>query len=270
MAEYPERADAGTPRRIAPDVHYLEVGKGLMRSNVYFVRSGPAWALVDTGSANCAAVIRRAAESLFGEGAPPAVILLTHGHRDHAGSARDLARLWDLPVWVHPDEEVMLRADLATVRKYASPLDRWVMLPWLRLRGAERAEAMLARANIGEVTRPFDPGAGVPGLADWEAVPTPGHTPGHVAFFRRADRVLLSGDALVTMDLNSPWGLLRKTQKISGPPRYATWDWPAAGESIARMAGLEPELVAGGHGAPMSGPHLPDRVRAFSARLSGR
>ncbi len=42
--------------------------------------------------------------------------------------------------------------------------------------------------------------AELPGLPDWEAVPTPGHTPGHVAFFRRSDRVLITGDALVTVD----------------------------------------------------------------------
>jgi glyoxylase-like metal-dependent hydrolase (beta-lactamase superfamily II) len=267
MAGQPNESDAEAPRRIAPGVHWVVVGRGLMRSNVYFVRSEPSWMLVDAGSADCAPVIRRAAESLFGEGAPPVAILATHGHPDHVGSARDLARLWDCPVWVHPDELPMVRADLATIRKYASPLDRWVVLPLLHLKGSQRAEALVARASLGDVARSFDPSAGVPGLPDWEAVPTPGHTPGHVAFYRRHDRVLISGDALVTMNLNSPWGLLRKSQKVSGPPRYATWDWRVAKESVARLAELEPMVVAGGHGIPMSGPQLPGSVRAFSARL---
>ena len=269
MVRHTDDGDAAAPRQIAPGVLWLVVGRGLMRSNVYFVRSGASWALVDAGSAGWAPAIRAAAESRFGEGVPPASILVTHDHPDHAGSARDLARTWDCPVWVHPDELPLAHADLATVRRYANPLDRWIVLPLLRIRGPKRAEAVVARTNLGDVARAFDPGAGVPGLPDWEAVPTPGHTPGHAAFFRSADRVLLSGDALVTMDLNSPWGLLRKSQRVGGPPRYATWDWSAAGQSVARLAALEPLVVAGGHGAPMAGPQVPGLVRAFAAGLSG-
>ena len=267
MAGRPNGTDAGAPRRIAPGVHWVVVGRGLMRSNVYFVRSEPSWVLVDAGSADCATAIRRAAESLFGEGDSPSAILITHGHPDHVGSARDLARSWDCAVWVHPDELPMVRGDLAAIRNYANPLDRWVVLPLLRLKGAKRAEAVVARASLGDVARSFDPSAGVPGLPDWEAVPTPGHTPGHVVFYRSRDRVLISGDALVTMNLNSAWGLLRKSQELSGPPRYATWDWRVAKESVARLAELEPTVVAGGHGTPMSGPQLPGSLRAFSARL---
>jgi len=267
MAGQPNRPDVGAPRPIAPGVHWVVVGRGLMRSNVYFVRSEPSWVLVDAGSADCAPAIRRAAESLFGESVSPSAILITHDHPDHVGSARDLARWWDCAVWVHPDELPIVRGDLAAIRRYASPLDRWIVLPLLRLKGSKRAEAVVARASLGDVARSFDPIAGVPGLPDWEAVPTPGHTPGHVAFFRRHDRVLISGDALVTMNLNSVWGLLRKSQQVSGPPRYATWDWGVAKESVARLAQLEPLVVAGGHGTPMSGPRLPGSLHAFAARL---
>ncbi|MFZ5870941.1 MAG: MBL fold metallo-hydrolase, partial [Actinomycetota bacterium] len=51
---------------------------------------------------------------------------------------------------------------------------------------------------------------------------TPGHTPGHVAYLRRDDRVLISGDAAVTVDLNSAGGLLLGRPAIAGPPRYTT------------------------------------------------
>ena len=267
MARHLRDSDADAPREAAPGVHWLVVGKGLMRSNVYFVRSGSSWALVDAGSARCAPAIQRAAESLFGEGSPPAAILLTHDHPDHAGSARDLAQLWDCPVWVHPDELPMVLGDIATFHKFANPLDRWIVLPMLHVMGSKRAEAMMAQASIREVARSFDPSAGVPGLPEWEAVPTPGHTPGHVAFFRRSDRVLITGDALLTVNLNSLWGFLRKEQRVSGPPRYATWNWAAAKESLACLAKLEPLAVAGGHGSPMSGSEIPNRVRAFSERF---
>ena len=259
--------DTGVPREIAPGVHCLDVGRGLLRSNVYFVRSGPSWTLVDAASAKCGPQIQEAAATLFGEDTSPAAILLTHDHPDHAGSAGQLARLWNRPVWVHPDELQLARGGMSTFTRYASPLDRWLVLPFLRLIGSSRRDAMLSEASLRDVVRPFDPRVGLPGLPDWEAVPTPGHTPGHVAFFRRSDRVLLTGDALVTVDLNSLRGVVLREQRASGPPWYTTWSWRAAKASVASLAKLEPLVVAGGHGIPMTGPDTPSRVRALSDRL---
>ena len=61
-----------------------------------------------------------------------------------------------------------------------------------------RVEASVSRNSLVGTARPADPAAGVPGLPDWQAIPTPGHTPGHVAFFRSKDRVLITGDAVLT------------------------------------------------------------------------
>ena len=269
MARQLSKTDADTPQEIAPGVYWLAAGKGLLRSNIYFVRSGPSWALIDAASAKCGPLIQRAAESLFGEGSPPSSILLTHDHPDHAGAARELAHMWKCTVWVHPDELPLVLGDVSTFHEYANPLDRWVILPLLRLMGSRRTETMVSHASFKDVARPFDPSAELPGLPDWEAVPTPGHTPGHVAYFRRSDRVLITGDALVTVNLNSMWSLLLKKQRVSGPPWYTTWSWRAAKESITDLAKLDPLVLAGGHGIPIAGPEIPSRVRVFSQRMGG-
>lgn len=240
-----------------------------MRSNVYFVRSGASWAVIDAGSANCGPAIQEIAESLFGKDLSPSSILLTHDHPDHAGSARELAHLWKCPVLVHPDEMPLAIGGLATFHAYANPLDRWVILPLLRLMGSRRTAAMLAQASLKDVARPLDPRTELPGLPDWEAIPTPGHTPGSVAFFRRADGVLITGDALVTVNLNSWSGFLLKKQSVSGPPRYTTWSWRAATGSVASLARLEPRVVAGGHGLPMAGPEIAEKVRLLAERMGG-
>jgi glyoxylase-like metal-dependent hydrolase (beta-lactamase superfamily II) len=129
---------------------------------------------------------------------------------------------------------------------------------------------MLARSSLSDVSRPFEPGAGVPGLPGWECIPTPGHTPGHVSFFRASDRVLVTGDAVVTLRLNSLAGLLLGRQGLSGPPRYTSWSWRAAKESVAKLARLEPNVLAGGHGTHLTGPRTAGVVRAFADRFSGR
>ena len=103
MARLPEpESTPGGAREIAPDVYCLGP-RGRTQTDVYFVRSGSSWALVYAGWAKDGPSIKRAAESVFGADTPPVSILLTHVHPDHAGSALELARIWECPVYMHPD-----------------------------------------------------------------------------------------------------------------------------------------------------------------------
>jgi glyoxylase-like metal-dependent hydrolase (beta-lactamase superfamily II) len=92
------------PNQIAPGVYLLTLVREALGSNVYLVSSGSTWTLVDAGWASSAAVIRTAAQAVFGPGARPAAIVLTHLHPDHSGSAGTLARSWQVPVYVHAAE----------------------------------------------------------------------------------------------------------------------------------------------------------------------
>jgi glyoxylase-like metal-dependent hydrolase (beta-lactamase superfamily II) len=261
--------DVRVCNEIAQGVYCLEIGKGINRSNVYFVRSGSSWVLIDAASANSGRLIRQTAESLFGANTRPISILLTHDHPDHVGSALELACLWGCLVYMHPDElPLAIAEDLSTIEKYANPIDYWIILPLLRAMPRRWVKSMLSRDNLKDVARAFDPGAAVPGLPDWQCIPTPGHTPGHIAFFRTSDRILITGDAIVTVDLNSFWGFMFwclriNKQRVSGPPWYSTRNGQEAKKSIAALAALEPSILASGHGKPMKGDRL-----AFSVQLS--
>jgi glyoxylase-like metal-dependent hydrolase (beta-lactamase superfamily II) len=253
------------PEELAPGVYRVKTGRWLTEANVYLVRSGPDWVLIDTAWPHRGRVIAAAAESLFGTGTRPAAILLTHIHPDHSGSALELARMWGLPVQVHPCELPL--ASGRYLPEYGNPLDRWLIAPALRLMPRRKVEAMASRNSLEGIVRAFDPAAGVPGLPEWQCIPTPGHTPGHVAFFRASDRLLITGDAVLTVDLNDARGLLLGKHRVAGPPYISTWDWPAAKESVAVLAGLEPHLLAAGHGRPMAG-GTAGQLRALSDRLS--
>ncbi|MGZ3603225.1 MAG: MBL fold metallo-hydrolase [Ktedonobacterales bacterium] len=260
---------ASQTKEIAPDVYRLSI-RG---SSVYFVRSGPSWALIDTAWAGSTQKIKRVAEALFGEHARPAAILLTHSHPDHSGSALELARMWDVPVYAHPDELPPATGDMAAFDAYlethpAGPLDRWVILPLMRIMPARAREAMRAQSEaFAHVARALEPDARVPGLPDWDYIPTPGHSPGHVAFFRQSDRVLIAGDALLTININSIWDLLRVKRRVSGPPYISTWNWQAAKKSASILAGLEPRVLACGHGAPIT--DAAAEVRSFADAFAG-
>ena len=269
---------------VAAGVQVLEAGGGILRSNVYFIRSGSTWLLVDTGPNGSARVIQEAASQLFGADTRPAAILLSHIHPDHSGASPELARLWNCPVYVHADELRFAQADakdyFATYEPFwvgsrlwkPPPLDRWVLLPMMRLMPPGQRESIVERESLKDRAQPLPPGGEVPELSGWEAVATPGHTPGHVAFFRRSDRLLIAGDAIVTVELNSMrglflWALGRKKLKLAGPPWYFTWDWRTAKETVAAVARLRPVIVAPGHGPAIAGPEVASRLERFAEQF---
>lgn len=264
----PSRPDPDGPREIAPDAWCLGP-HGRSQTNVYLVRSGAAWCLIDAGWAGDASRIEAAAAALFGRRSRPAAILLTHSHADHAGAAVGLARTWDVPVYVHRDEVGLATADWAAIRRFGGPLDDFVIVPILHALGRRRRERLLARDSIGDALRTLDPGGAIPGMPGWEWIPTAGHTPGHVAFWRAADRVAITGDAVVTLKVNAASGMLLGRQGLSGPPWYTTWDRAVARQSIGAIAALGPAVLAGGHGLPLAGANVADSVRAFAGRLAG-
>ena len=260
----PATVTAEIAPEIAPGV-YLLGPWGRTQTNASLVRDGSSWILVDTGWKTDGPRIRAAVRSLLGPGLVPSAIVLTHAHPDHAGSARELAQAWRCPVHVHPDELPLATGDFAAMGRYAGPLDRRLILPVMRAMGGRRREAALSGSSLAGIVRPLGPEGTIPGVEGWRWIHTPGHTPGHVAYHRERDGIVISGDAILTLEVNAWSGLLRQRQGLSGPPWYTTWDQAAATASIVTIAGLEPSVLAGGHGLPLAGPGTAAAVRSFAA-----
>ncbi|WP_312242618.1 MBL fold metallo-hydrolase [Pantoea sp.] len=105
----------------------------------------------------------------------PAQILLTHGHLDHVGAAAELAAHYQAPiVGPHRLDKFWLDALPTQSQMFGfetcAPLtpDRWL----------EEGD----RIEVGKVT--------------FEVLHCPGHTPGHIVFFDRVGRLLVSGDVI--------------------------------------------------------------------------
>ncbi len=82
-------------------------------------------------------------------------------------------------------------------------------------------------------------------VAGFEVLDVPGHSAGHVAFWRESDRVLILGDVLTNMDQ------LTGLPGLHEPKPYLTPDPPRNRDSARKLAALEPKLVLFGHGAPL-------------------
>jgi glyoxylase-like metal-dependent hydrolase (beta-lactamase superfamily II) len=263
---------AASPSRVAPGVFRLP----LYGSNVYFIQAGSSWVVVDTAWpwGNCGLRIRQAAATLVGPAARPATIVLTHLHPDHDGAALELARAWHCPVYLHPLElPLAVDGGLAIVERYANPLDRKVILPVLRMLPRRRIETMRARVSLRGIARALPPGADVPSLPGWRCVPTSGHSPGHIAHFRERDRVLIVGDAVLTVDVNSlpgwlAWGMRRNRPHVYGSPRYTNWNQRATDVSVGVLAALEPRVLATGHGPTMEGESVACDLHMLADRVA--
>ena len=234
--------------------------------NVAFIsstdgRDGP-WVLVDTGLPGSASRIVRAAELLYGTGAAPAAIVLTHGHFDHVGNVRELAREWDVPVYAHE-----LELPYLTGRSSYPPPDPAV---------GGGALATMSRffprkpINLGTSVGVLPEDGSIPGIGEWRWVHTPGHAPGHVSLFRDYDRAMVAGDAFVTTKQESLSAVLTQRAEVHGPPAYFTIDWRAAESSVDELAALEPSVVVTGHGVAMRGPRLERQLGDLAANFKER
>ncbi|WP_225986521.1 MBL fold metallo-hydrolase [Rufibacter sp. LB8] len=231
--------------QVAPGI----LGMEIVFVNLFFIENpDKSWVLIDAGLYGSADKIRKAAEERFGKDNPPKAILLTHGHFDHVGALQTLADIWQAPVYVHPLELPYLTG----LSSYPPP-DSSVGgggMAYLSFMYPKKPITFRGRLEL----LPSD--GSVPFMPEWKWLETPGHSPGHVSFFREHDRVLIAGDAFVTRKPESALAVLTQKQEVCGPPAYFTPDWAAARASVQKLAQLRPAIAASGHGLPMQGTAL--------------
>ena len=192
--------------------------------------------LVDAGTPQSAKKLLRSLQ-----GHSVSAHALTHGHGDHAGGSRAVADALAVPVWVGA-------LDAADVESGKPVVADTVARPLLRRVGTYPGVPVARQLREGD-----DVGHG------FMVLEVPGHSAGHVAFWREADRVLVCGDVWFNLHLTTLRPGLRE------PPRMLTPDPARNRDSARRLAALEPQLALFGHGPPLRDPA---RLRAFTATLA--
>jgi glyoxylase-like metal-dependent hydrolase (beta-lactamase superfamily II) len=170
---------------------------------VILVGEGP-FALVDAGYAERGGFVAGWAAERTRGGLK--ALLLTHHHLDHFGGAEALAAATGAACRAHPRE-------IALMGERAPSLD-------------------IDALGDGDIFRA--------GGIELEAVLTPGHSPGHLAFWWRERGVLFGGDIV-----------LMETSTWVGPPLGSL---SAYLDSLERVRDLAPRVIYPGHGPPVVDP----------------
>jgi hydroxyacylglutathione hydrolase len=209
--------------RLADDVWQL-AGFPAHNINAYVIED----VLVDAGTRLDA---RRILRQL--EGREISAHALTHAHVDHYGASHVVCERLGIPLWCGA-------GDVAAVEAGKMDGPRGLRVP------GPQAHPVARALRAGDE------------VAGFTVLETPGHSLGHVSYWRESDRVLLCGDVMWGYNPFLLRGEIREPFTILSPdPRLNR-------ESARRIAALEPALVCFGHGRPLRDPA---RLAAAVAKL---
>jgi glyoxylase-like metal-dependent hydrolase (beta-lactamase superfamily II) len=218
--------------QLADDVFHLPV---MARNaiNVYLLGD----VLVDAGMKGSA---KRIVSAL--EGRTVREHAITHAHADHVGgSGRVLDALGlDGIACGDADAEAATTGNPVLKARVDNPLGRFL--------GSYDGVNVVRRLHEGDVVGP-----------DFVVIDVPGHSPGHVAYWRERDRLLIGGDVFFNMHL------LTLRPGLHEPPSLFTPDVELNRASAKKLAALEPSVAGFGHGPVVR--DAAGRLAAFVARF---
>lgn len=253
--------EPGRSIEIAPGVLWMRMPLpfALTHINVWALRDGEGWAIVDCGvqtEPTLAAWRALLAEDGSLQGRPITRVFATHMHPDHVGMAGWLTRQFDCPLWMTPLEYMTCRVLAADTGREA-PADG---IRFYRRAGWTADDLATYQARFGgfgklihrlpdSFHRLSDGDRIRIGDHAWEVVVGRGHSPEHASLYCRELRLLISGDQV----------LPRISSNVSVYPTEPAAD-PLAdwldSLAIIRQRVADDVLVLPAHNEPFHGLHL--------------
>lgn len=247
---------AGEAVEVAPDVLWMRLAMPIVLNhiNVYALRDGEGWAVVDTGL-NLPATRDEWDRLLAGplQGRSVTRVICTHMHPDHIGLAGWLCRRFEAPLWMTRLEYVTARMLIADTGQPAPEEGA----AFYRAAGWDEAQVAAYRTGFGGFGKVISPmPAGFVRIRDgdrmtiggrgWRVIVGEGHSPEHACLWREDDGMVLGGDQILPKISSnvSVW----PTEPDADP----LGDWLA---SLERIGAVLPDdaLVLPSHGDPFRG-----------------
>jgi len=193
-------------KEIIPGIYYMRLptaGFPPGHANAYLVRGDNTCTLIDTGwdTPEIHDYIKQELHGLGIEFKDISRILLTHPHTDHAGLAGVLRKRYGIPIYLHQDgiPAIKFRFELIDGQYTDTFINKTDIL--LKTHGVPPEQLSTAEKLLPEMRSPPFPDVTLTGseLIDtgnykFEVISTPGHAPGHVAFYEPERQLLIAGD----------------------------------------------------------------------------
>jgi glyoxylase-like metal-dependent hydrolase (beta-lactamase superfamily II) len=245
---------------VAPGVFRLELPMPfeLRHVNVFLVRDGDGFVLVDTGlqTDDSRQALNQKLDALKVPLKRVTRILITHIHPDHFGLAAELRERAGAELVIHRLEVALMEPRYARAEDLVHDVADWLHKNGVPPEEAEflKSASMAAREFV-TVVEPDTLLEGAERLplegSELEVVWTPGHSPGHCCFYWPDRRLLFSGDHL----------LPKISPNIGLHPQSGADPLDDYLDSLARIERLEVDLVLPAHGDPFRDHR--ERVRAI-------
>ncbi|MFZ5913016.1 MAG: MBL fold metallo-hydrolase [Pseudomonadota bacterium] len=193
--------------QISPDIYWLRapLASVLNHINVYLVRDGDGWTIVDTGvgTADTQECWKKLLEAVGG--GPIKRVIATHFHPDHVGNAGWFCREYDTKLWMSRTE--MLMAKVSSFQSFADVTPEATAFYQAAGFNGRQMEAYYNRRKHGFVYTVEPVPLGYRRLQDgekvrigdsaWEVVVGRGHSPEHVCLYSDHHKILFSGDQVL-------------------------------------------------------------------------
>jgi glyoxylase-like metal-dependent hydrolase (beta-lactamase superfamily II) len=210
-------------KQITPGLFELSLGV----VNVFLLESDDGLALVDTGYPNSTDRILAAVAEIGKQPADVRHIIITHAHPDHIGSLAPLKRATGARTYIHPLDAPIARSGSGFRPLTPAP----GLLTGLLFRLFVRNPPVLEETTIDHE---IADGEVLPIAGGLQAIHTPGHSAGHLAFLWPRGRALLAGDTCANMP-SLGWSLGYEDIQVGR-------------QSLERLAELDFESASFGHG----------------------
>lgn len=257
--EFDAYPDDGKTLQIADGLQWLRMPlpMSLNHINLWLLRDGAGWAIVDTGMGTSKTL--ELWKAVFGDamgGDPASRVIVTHMHPDHVGCAGFLTDHFDVDLCMSRDEYMLCRI-LAADTGRSAPEEG---VEFYGSAGFTQEQIHAYKSFFGSYgkfikplpeayTRISDGDQLSIGDRSWQVVSGGGHSPEHASLLDRENNILISGDQILpTISSNvSVW----PTEPHANPLQ----DWF---DSLHKMRATIPEdvLVLPAHGKPFRGAYI--------------